>query len=58
VTFRFADLVGRYRLVVTDELREFVERAFVAPAPANERERIRGEAIDEAKRAELVGRVQ
>lgn len=54
MTFRFADLVGRYRLVVTDELRDFVERAFVEKAPANERERIRRDALDEAEKAELV----
>ena len=51
--FRFADLVGRYRLVVSDELVEFVESAFVEPAAPNERERIRREAFDEAREAEL-----
>lgn len=54
MTFRFADLVGRYRLVVTDALLEFVEQAFVEASPASDRERIRREALDEAERAELV----
>jgi len=54
VTFRFADLVGRYRLVVTDALLEFVERAFVEPSSESDRERIRREAIEEAERAELL----
>ena len=54
MTFRFAELVGRYRLVVTDALLEFVERALVEPSPASDRERIRREALDEAERAELL----
>jgi hypothetical protein len=54
MTFRLADLVGRYRLVVTDALLEFVERALVEPSPASDRERIRREALDEAQKAELV----
>jgi hypothetical protein len=53
VTFYFADLVGRYRLVMTDELVEFIERAFVAPAPPADRERVRREALEEAGSAEL-----
>jgi hypothetical protein len=54
VTFRFAELVGYWRLVVSDVLVEFVERAFVLPAPPSERERVRREALDEANAAELV----
>lgn len=52
--FTFADLVGTYRLAVTDELVEFVERAFVEAAPRAERERVRREALEEARAAELV----
>jgi hypothetical protein len=51
--FRFKDLIGRYRLVVSDELRAFIERAFVAPAPAADQENIRREALHEAALAEL-----
>ncbi len=51
--FRFQDLVGRYRLVLSDELRAFIERAFVAPAPAAEQADIRLEALREAALAEL-----
>lgn len=54
MTFRFADLVGGYRLVVTDALLEFVERAFVVASPESDRERLRREALDEAERAELL----
>lgn len=46
-------LVGRYQLVVSEALREFVERALVLPAPEQERERIRAEALAEAHGAEL-----
>jgi hypothetical protein len=51
--FHFAELVGRYHLHVTDELVEFIEQAFVAPAPPGERERVRREALEEARAAEL-----
>src|SRR5688572_2782708 len=53
VKFRFSDLVGRYRLEVTEELLEFIERVFVDPAPPTEREAVRAEARDEAAGAEL-----
>jgi hypothetical protein len=52
--FRFAQLVGRYRLLVSDELLAFVERTFVDPAPPPERAAIRAEARAEAAAAELV----
>jgi hypothetical protein len=51
--FRFRELVGRYSLVVSDELRDFIERAFVAPAAEPDRERIRQEALREAALAEV-----
>ena len=51
--FRFPELVGRYRLVVSAELLAFVERTFVEPAPEPERSRIRQEAWAEASAAEL-----
>lgn len=54
MSFRFADLVGRYRLVVTDALLEFIERAFVEAAPVVDRERVRREALDEAASSELL----
>jgi hypothetical protein len=53
VKFRFLDLVGRYRLEVTDDLRAFIERVFVDPAPASERAAVRQEALDEAAGSEL-----
>jgi hypothetical protein len=53
VKFRFLDLVGRYRLEVTDELRAFIERVFVDPAPASERAAVREDALKEAAGAEL-----
>ena len=31
MTFRFTELVGRYRLVVSEALLEFIERAFFFP---------------------------
>lgn len=52
--FHFAQLVGRYRLLVSDELLAFVEGTFVAPAPEPERAAIRAEALAEAAAAELV----
>ena len=51
--FSFESWVGRYRLLVSDELRAFIEEAFVAPAPASEREAVRAEALTEAAAAEL-----
>lgn len=53
MTFHFAEIVGRYRLVVSPELLEFVERAFVDPAPPSERDAVRAEALHEARGAEL-----
>ncbi|HEX6273079.1 MAG TPA: hypothetical protein VFZ53_08570 [Polyangiaceae bacterium] len=53
MAFHFSELVGRYRLQVTDELIEFIERAFVAPAAPGERERVRRETLGEARAAEL-----
>ena len=52
--FHFARRVGRYRLVVSDELLAFVERTFVAPAPEPDRARVRAEALAEAAAAELL----
>ena len=52
--FSLAQIVGRYRLLVSDELLAFVERTFVAPAPEPERAAIRAEALAEAAAAELV----
>jgi len=52
--FHFAQLVGRYRLVVSPELLAFVERTFVEPAPEPERAAIRADALAEAAAAELV----
>jgi hypothetical protein len=54
MAFRFAQLVGSYRLVVSVELLAFIERAFVEPAPAAERAAIRAEALAEAAAAQLV----
>jgi hypothetical protein len=53
VKFRYVDLVGRYRLQMTDDLRAFIERVFVDPAPASERAAVRKEALDEAAGSEL-----
>lgn len=51
--FRFGDLVGRYRLVVSPELLGFVERAFVESAPVEQRDAVRAEALAEATAAEF-----
>jgi hypothetical protein len=51
--FKFVDIVGSYRLVVSPELLTFIERAFVDAAPAHERDRVRGEAVLEAEGAML-----
>jgi hypothetical protein len=51
--FRFADLAGRYRLRLSQELLAFIEQAFVEPAPPRERLRVRAEAVAEAQAAEL-----
>lgn len=54
MTFQFSQLVGSYGLVVSPELLAFIERAFVVPAPAPERDAIRAEALAEAAAAQLV----
>jgi hypothetical protein len=46
-------MVGRYRLVVTPELLEFVEERFVRTAPPEQRDQVRSEALAEAQAAEL-----
>ena len=53
MTFRFAEVVGTYRLVITSELLVFIERTFVEPLPVAEREGARGEALAEANAAEI-----
>lgn len=47
------DWVGRYALVVSKELEEFIERTFVDTAGASDADRVRREALEEARRAEL-----
>lgn len=54
MTFRFAQLVGNYSLVVSSEILAFIERALVEPAPAAEQAAIRAEALAEAAAAQLV----
>lgn len=49
-----ADFAGIYRPVVTPELLSFVERSFVEPAPAEERDEVRRAALAELSDAELV----
>jgi hypothetical protein len=51
--FPFSELVGRYRLDVTDELRSFIERVFVAPLPFPEQAAARDAALREAEGSEL-----
>jgi len=53
MSFRFSDAVGCYRLVVSEELLAFIERAFVAPAAEADRAAVRAEALAEAAAAEL-----
>jgi len=53
MTFRFAEIVGAYRLVVTSELRLFIEQTFVDPLPVAERDTGRAEAFAEASAAEI-----
>jgi len=48
------DVSGIYRPVVTTELLAFVEDAFVAPAPVEERDAVRKAALAELSGAELV----
>lgn len=51
--FKFAQLVGRYKLVVSNELLAFIEHAWVENAPLADRERVRREAQQEAHGAEI-----
>ena len=53
MAFRFAEIVGIYRLVVTSELRMFIEQTFVEPLPVVERDASRAEALSEASAAEI-----
>jgi len=48
------DFAGIYRPVVTPELLAFVERSFVEPAPAAQRDEVRSAALAELSGAELV----
>ena len=50
---RFAQWVGKYRLVPSSELCSFIERAFVEPAPIEQRDRVRANARREAEGAEI-----
>src|SRR3954469_6085661 len=49
----FDEFVGCYGFVITDQTLAFIEQQFVDPAPPNERDGIRDEAIREAAGAEL-----
>jgi len=49
-----ADFAGIYRPAVTPELLAFVERTFVEPAPAEQRDEVRRAALAELAGAELV----
>ncbi len=51
--FRYAELVGRWRLRVTEEFREFVGRSVREHAPAHLAEAARREALHEAEGAEF-----
>jgi len=51
--FRFSELVGRYRLDVTEEFGAFIERVFVEPAPLEEQAKVRAEALEEARSSEI-----
>lgn len=46
--------VGRFRPEATPELLDFVEKAFVEPAPLEERDEVRRAALAELAGAELV----
>jgi hypothetical protein len=46
-------VAGRYRLVVSSELERFIEERFVSPAPLEQQEAVRREALAEARAAEL-----
>jgi hypothetical protein len=47
------DWVGRYALVLSPELQEFIERTFVESTTLADRARVRAEALNEARQAEL-----
>lgn len=53
MTFPWHELVGRYHLEVTDELRTFIERAFVEKAGEAEQDAVREDALAEARGAEI-----
>lgn len=53
MTFRFAEIVGTYRLILTSELRMFIEQTFVSQMPITERDASRAEALLEANAAEI-----
>jgi hypothetical protein len=46
-------VAGRYRLEVSEALRAFVERTFVAPLPSAERDAARAETARELETSEL-----
>jgi hypothetical protein len=51
--FLSSDWVGRYRLVISDDLLEFIEQAFVEPLPPAEQGAARARALHEARGSEL-----
>jgi hypothetical protein len=53
VKIRYADAVGTYRLVITADLLDFIDRAIVAPSLPVERRRARDAALHEAEGSEL-----
>ncbi|MEO6600823.1 MAG: hypothetical protein ABIQ16_13175 [Polyangiaceae bacterium] len=53
MTFRFAEIVGTYRLAITSELLVFIERTFVEPLPVADRELARASTLAEAQGAEI-----
>lgn len=48
-----SEFAGTYRLCMTPELLEFIERTFVAPNPPEAQAAIRSEALREAEGAEI-----
>lgn len=54
MTTRSTSVAGRFRPEATPELLEFVENAFVAPAPPEQRDEVRRAALAELAGAELV----
>jgi len=53
MNFCHFELIGRYRLTISPDLLEFIERTFVATAPAASRAAVRAEALREAEGSEL-----